>query len=117
MATPSARTRLEAHTIPPTNLVSQGQIRFLHPGYAPPNTLLSLARVDRVADTATFGVNHRTAVLACQIIANNAFDTGRLTLDKAGQQPVQVPLDGILTEKIYYFVVGNSPSMGFFLSS
>ena len=114
MAT-AAPPRFKARPIPPTELCSREQIKFLHPGYsAPTNTLLSLPRVDRRADTTAFGVYHRTALLACQIIADNAFDTGRLTLDKAGQQPVNVPLDGILTEKTYYFIVGDGPGIYLF---
>jgi len=113
MAT-AAPPRFKAHPIPPTELNSREQIEFLHPGYSAINVLLFLPRVDRKADTATFGVYHRTALLACQIIADNAFDTGRLTLDKAGQQPVNVPLDGILTEETYYFIVGDGPGMYLF---
>jgi len=59
--------------------------------------------------TTTFRVHYQTALVACQIIANNAFATGRLTLDQAGQQLVDLPLDGILTEDTYYFFVGDSP--------
>jgi len=96
-------------------LREHGGIRFLHPGYpAPTNTLLTLPRVDPVAlasetTTTTFGVHYQTALVACQIIANNAFATGRLTLDQAGQQLVDLPSDGILTEDTYYFFVGDSP--------
>jgi hypothetical protein len=79
-----ATARFEAYPIPLTEL--ELSIHFLHPGYPPPTKILiSLPRVDRVAaDAATaFGVHHRTALLACQIIAGNAFDTGRLALDQA----------------------------------
>jgi hypothetical protein len=100
-----------AHWVPPTELVSQYPIRFLHPGYSIQNTLLSLSRVDRVENTTTFGVRHRTALLACQIIAGNAFDTSHLTLDKEGQRPVNLLLDDILTENEYYLIVGDHPSM------
>jgi len=111
MAT-AAPPRFKAHPIPPTELDSREQIGFLHPGYlAPTNVLLSLPRVDHIADTTTFGVYHRTALLACQVISDNAFDTGRLTLDRVGQQPVNVPFDGILTEKAYYVIVSDSPGM------
>lgn len=95
--------------IPPATLEQHGTIRFLHPGYpAPTNILLALPRVDPASDS-TFGVHYQTALVACQIIANNAFTTGRLTRDWAGQQPVCLPLDGILTEDFYYFLVGDSP--------
>jgi hypothetical protein len=54
-------------------------------------------------------VHYQTALVACQIIANNAFTAGRLTLDQAGQQLVDLPLDGILTENTYYFFIGDGP--------
>ena len=96
---------------PPTELKSREPIRILHPGYPIPNRLLSLPRVDRVAGTTTFGVHYGTTLLACRIIAGNAFDTGRLTIDQAGQQPVQLLFDDILTEEVYYFMIGDGPSM------
>ncbi|KAL7627754.1 hypothetical protein AAE478_001949 [Parahypoxylon ruwenzoriense] len=84
---------------PPVELFPRGHILFCHPGYEVPtnNVLLSLPRVDldHTADAAVFGVHYRTALLACQVIAGNAFDTGRLTLDRAGQQGVNVPLDDL----------------------
>jgi hypothetical protein len=104
-----------AHSFPPTELLSRDAIRFLHPGYSVENTLLSLPRVDRVENTTTFGVHYRTALLACQIIADNAFDTGYLTLDKEGQRPVNLPLDDILTEEEYYLIVGDHASKCYIL--
>ena len=95
--------------LPPTELLGRNLVHFLHPGYSIPNTLLSLPRVDRVE--TTFGVHHRTALLACQIIAGNAFDNSHLTLDKEGQRPINLLLDDILTEKEYYLIVGDHPSM------
>jgi hypothetical protein len=68
--------------------------------------ILSLPRVDITLDPNIIGVYHRTALLACQIIANNAFD-GRLALDQAGQRIVNIPLDDVLIEKEYYFINGN----------
>jgi len=96
--------------LPPTELKSHGEIRFLHPGYpAPTNTLLYLPRVDPTS-TDTFGVHYGTALIACQIIANNAFD-GRLALDEKCQQLVDASLDSVLTADVYYFFVGDDPSM------
>ncbi|KAH8679114.1 hypothetical protein BGZ60DRAFT_482824 [Tricladium varicosporioides] len=112
----AARQPFTASPIPSTTLQEHGEIRFLHPGYpAPTNALLALPRVDLVAlasrtPPTTFGVHYQTALIACQIIADNAFATGRLTLDQAGQQLVDLPLDGILTEDTYYFFVGDSPN-------
>lgn len=107
----------QAHPTPPTppsQLRAESQIIFTHPGYPEPtNILLTLPRVDRAADSTSnsFGLHHRTALLACQIIAGNAFETGRFTLDKEGQHTVNIPLDGILTGNAYYFIVGDGPSM------
>ncbi|KAK3299207.1 uncharacterized protein B0H64DRAFT_94405 [Chaetomium fimeti] len=95
----------------------QGAISFLHPGYNEPvNVLFHMPRVDRVPSVAAsneplqFGVHHRTALAACQIVANNTFD-GFLALEKTGAQRVDtsVPPDGILMASEYYFIVPSSP--------
>ncbi|KAL7624887.1 hypothetical protein AAE478_004101 [Parahypoxylon ruwenzoriense] len=103
----------QASPLPSTELCLQDDIRFLHPGYpgypAPLNVLLRLPRVDRTS-TGTFGVHYRTALIACQIIGNNAFDTGRLALDDKGQRLVHGSPDGILEESVYYFFVDDYPS-------
>jgi hypothetical protein len=104
-----------AHWLQPAELLSRDAIRFLHPGYSIENILLSLPRVDCVENTTTFGVHYRTALLACQIVAGNAFDTGHLTLDKEGQRPVNLLLDDILTEEEYYLIVGDHPSVFYVL--
>jgi hypothetical protein len=87
-----AVTSFTAYPLPPRELSLRREIRFLHPGYLVSNTLLSLPRVDY--DMGTFGVHYRIALLACQIIGGNVFDTGHLALDQAGQQQVNVPLEG-----------------------
>jgi hypothetical protein len=99
---------------PPPNsleLDSRDDICFYHPGYDTSNLLLTLPRVDSTAvvdTTPTYGVHHRTALLACQIIAGNAFNNSRFALDRAGRQLVQVPLDGVLIDNHYYFIVDGS---------
>jgi hypothetical protein len=113
MAT-DASPRLQARPAPAVELYCRQDIRLLHPGYsAPTNAFLARPRVNITAEAATFGVCHRIALLACRIIAGNTFDTGRLALDRAGQQPVNVPVDGILTEDAYYFVI-DGPSTLYF---
>ena len=112
MATTPHGPRFVAYPFPLAELESRQPIRFLHPGYPTNNMLLCLPRVD-CTPTGTFGVHYRTALLACQIIAGNAFDTGRLTLDKAGQRPVDLPLDDVLTEAVYYLIVGDGPGICF----
>jgi hypothetical protein len=96
---------------PRLELGLRDDICFYHPGYHTSNLLLTLPRVDSIAlaDTTTaYGVHHRMALLACQIIAGNAFNDSRFALDRAGRQPVQVPLDGVLTNNQYYFIVDGS---------
>ena len=110
MTTAAPQQRFRISPIPPVELIFREQIRFCHPGYPPPNTLLSLPRTDGTP-SGTYGVHHRTALLACEIIANNAFGAGHLTLDQEGQQRIDTPLDGILTEGVYYFIIGEGPGM------
>ncbi|KAF4631087.1 hypothetical protein G7Y89_g7047 [Cudoniella acicularis] len=98
-------------TVDPQCLDTRDDICFHHPGYRISNLLLTLPRVDStvVADTTpAYGVHHRTALLACQIIAGNAFNNSRFAVDREGRQLVQVPLDGVLTDSQYYFIVDGS---------
>ncbi len=75
---------------------SRKSIHFLHPQYkSPGNISLVLPCADRSADG--FGIYHNAALVARQIIAKNAFETGRLALDVKGEQIVMLPLDDILT--------------------
>jgi hypothetical protein len=48
------------------------------------------------------GIHHATALLACQIVSNNAFG-GRLYADREGQRAVEVGVE-ILTKDEYYFL-------------
>ncbi|EXJ70034.1 uncharacterized protein A1O5_07107 [Cladophialophora psammophila CBS 110553] len=102
--------------LPPIDLRFRTPIRILHPSYTTPtNGLLSFPRVDRVHGRhfyiwPRFGVHYGTALLACQIVAGNAFNTGRLTFDQAGQRLVELLSDNILTEEVYYFMVGGGPN-------
>jgi hypothetical protein len=88
-------------------LFNRKNIGFHHPGYGVPNLMLTMARVDTTTSNH-YGVYHRTALLACQIVANNIFDRGRFALDREGQQRVQVPLDGVLTDDKYFFIVDGT---------
>lgn len=104
---------------PQSDLEAKGEINFLHPGYASPNTLLRLARTDceKSNGKAVFGIHHETALLACQIIANNAFHSGYFTLDSAGLERVDVPLDGLLTKGRYYFHIDGIGLLLFYLNT
>ncbi|KAL7964329.1 hypothetical protein HDV63DRAFT_390338 [Trichoderma sp. SZMC 28014] len=70
-------------------------LMFRHPGYlGPTNVLLALAKSDCEDrdGKVIFGLHHETALLACQIIANNAFNSGYFARDSAGFQRVNVPV-------------------------
>ncbi len=72
--------RRTPHALPTNPLVNRGDIFFRHPRYldADNNILIRLARVD--PDTTHTDVQHRygvfysVALLACQVIAGNAFN-------------------------------------------
>jgi hypothetical protein len=79
----------------------RGFIKFLHPGYiGVDNMLIKLPRVD--LKESQYGVHHGTALLACQIIAGNAF-TGYL--ENEHRQRVREGPDATLVDRIYYFVI------------
>ncbi|EDN10862.1 predicted protein [Histoplasma mississippiense (nom. inval.)] len=117
-----------SHTIP--QLVVEGTRRRTNPYPKRLQTILNYAasckaneatrnqRIRRcsgaavaASGTPTFGVHHRTALVACQVIANNAFDTGCFTLDGDGLQRLNIPPDGILTGGKYYLILGEGPSL------
>ncbi|CAN8105394.1 unnamed protein product [Discula destructiva] len=83
-------------------------ISFRHPGYDDAEgVLFTLPRLDvTTAEQAIAGVHHGTALLACQVIANNAFD-GYLTTDRERQHRVSLPLDAILLNDDYWFAAGG----------
>jgi hypothetical protein len=83
-------------------------IAFRHPAYPPRlNILFQLPRVDPTGHAhSQRGVHHRTALLACQIIANNAFD-GHLYEDKLGKYLVSTALDGVLEKDDYFFIINE----------
>lgn len=80
-------------------------ISFRHPGYDDPeDILLTLPRLDSHPQAESAGVHHGTALLACQIIANNALD-GYLATDREGTDRVSIAPDGILLDDSYWFIV------------
>ncbi|KAI0867395.1 hypothetical protein GGS24DRAFT_485805 [Hypoxylon argillaceum] len=98
---------------PTTKPGDAGEIEFCHPGYEPPYDVLFLfPRLDHTS-TSLKGVHYGTALTACQIIANNAFD-GYLATDQEGRERVgpDINLDHVLTESKYWFFVptGQNPS-------
>ncbi|KAI1123847.1 hypothetical protein F5Y10DRAFT_285591 [Nemania abortiva] len=83
----------------------EGEIQFCHPGYTPPHDVLfTLPRLDTTSaalERLYKGVHYGTALLACQVIANNA--EGYLTYDREGSDPVELETDDVLTESQYWF--------------
>lgn len=83
-------------------------IAFRHPGYDDPEDILfNLPCLDLPSSQqapASAGVHHNTALFACQIVANNAFN-GYLATDRDGKHAVSTTLDGILTDDDYWFIV------------
>ncbi|RSL49846.1 hypothetical protein CEP51_015429 [Fusarium floridanum] len=93
-------------TAPRPRALQHDKISFYHPGYSRPvNLLFSLPRVDPdPAHPGSFGVHARTALVACQIVANNAFD-GYLAADEAGTSRVESDPQAVLTGSDYWFFV------------
>ncbi|KAL2753265.1 hypothetical protein ACRALDRAFT_1072206 [Sodiomyces alcalophilus JCM 7366] len=105
----------DEYPIPPVTIPEESStwIKFHHPAYtARTSVFLRLPRVDLVSQRdgesgPKRGVHHHTALLACQLIANNSFG-GRLFIDRDGRDEVQVSLDDILLADNYYFIVDTS---------
>ncbi|CAN8106466.1 unnamed protein product [Discula destructiva] len=94
--------RRRVHDSPPPR---QSGISFRHPGYRDlSDVLFELPRLDTSPQTERAGVHYGTALLACQIVANNSFH-GYLATDRDGQQRVSLTLDGVLLEDNYWFIV------------
>ena len=55
-------------------LFDRNEIFFRHPGYEAPNLMLTMACVNTTTPNH-YGIYHHTALLACQIVANNIFDS------------------------------------------
>lgn len=122
MAMAEERIVLKQAITPPHRHSEAGHISFCHPGYESPDDILfELPRLDRSEDrndsenprtiesTPSIGVHHRTALLACQIIADNAFE-GYLATDRDGQHRVLAIPDGLLTDDTYWFIYSRSGS-------
>ncbi|KAI0879437.1 hypothetical protein GGS24DRAFT_156533 [Hypoxylon argillaceum] len=93
-----------------TEFDGMDRIKFRHPGYPPPHDILFiLPRLDR--SSSLRGVHYGTALTACQIIANNAFD-GYLATDREGCERVDSNLDfnHLLTKSNYWFFIASTPS-------
>lgn len=110
MSTPSPQTieppkRRTFENIPNSRAEIR-HIAFFHPFYN--KLIFNLPCVDRIESQD--GVHYGTALVACQIIANNSFDNSFLAKDLEGTQRVTGDHDQILTEERYYFFVGNFAS-------
>ncbi|KAH8748879.1 hypothetical protein F5883DRAFT_582143 [Diaporthe sp. PMI_573] len=108
-------------SIPAPFMPSHPAIAFYHPRYEAPDALFRLPRLDanaleRPSPSSSspssslnykLGVHYRTALLACQIVANNAFG-GFLATDREGQQRVTSQPDDILCNDEYWFIADAS---------
>ncbi|KAH8890487.1 hypothetical protein GQ53DRAFT_177621 [Thozetella sp. PMI_491] len=96
--------RRTALLTPPDVLKDRMPIWFRHPGYPDDNLLIKFPRVEAAGTIPTeqYGIRHQVALLACQIIAGNAF-TGYLVDEQ--HERVLVGLDGVLLGNTYYFVI------------
>lgn len=79
-------------------------ILFRHPGYPDRLNQNVFLRLDAF-DSNTRALHHRTAKIACAIVACNAFE-GYLTTSRQGA-PLTLAEDDLLTESDYYFCVRN----------
>lgn len=89
------------HAGHPLDFDPEFDISFRHPAYKDPSDILIILPG---LDHPQGGVHHHTALASCAIVANNRFD-GWFTEDREGKVPVDVPLDGILQKRDYYFQV------------
>ncbi|KAF5570516.1 endoglucanase type c [Fusarium phyllophilum] len=88
--------------------LNRDQIRFYHPGYLKPlNLLFCLPRVDYNTTEGAFGVHYLTALTACQIVANNAFEKGYLARDERGKDRVSGDETILLQRDYWFFVEGD----------
>ena len=88
--------------------LNRDQIRFYHPGYLKPlNLLFCLPRVDFNTTEGVFGVHYLTALTACQIVANNAFEKGYLARDERGKDRVSDDETILLQRDYWFFVEGD----------
>ncbi|KAI0105504.1 hypothetical protein GGR51DRAFT_560351 [Nemania sp. FL0031] len=93
------------------------RIRIRHPGYREygyKSILLELPAVDYVIEPSSQvrirGLHHGTAIIACGIIANNAFDDVYFSYDPYGLKRVGTPRDGMLTSGDYWLqLTGREP--------
>jgi hypothetical protein len=82
------------------------KIKFRHPGYDDTdNILLILPGLDHPHG----GIHHKTARVACAILANNEW-AGFFTEDRAGKHKIKIANNVILHKKNYYFHVSNDAS-------
>ncbi|KAI1201854.1 hypothetical protein F5X97DRAFT_267954 [Nemania serpens] len=96
------------------------RILIRHPGYREyrgENILLELPAIDYSVEPSsqvrTRGLHHGTAIIACGIIANNAFDDAYFSYDPHGKERVRTPRDSILKPGDYWLqLTGREPPPG-----
>ncbi|TKA64736.1 hypothetical protein B0A49_11887 [Cryomyces minteri] len=92
------------HAGHPLDFDPEFDISFRHPAYKDPSDILIILPG---LDHPQGGIHHHTALAACAIVANNRFD-GWFTEDREGKVPVNVPSDGVLQNRDYYFQVTSN---------
>ncbi|KAF2963305.1 hypothetical protein GQX73_g10262 [Xylaria multiplex] len=100
----STRTDVTLRKPPPLPLPTApvSEVAFCHPYYDPPHDVLfRLPRLDHCSSSIK-GIHYGTALAACQIVANNAFN-GYLATDRAGKRRVNCTHDNLLTGARYWF--------------
>lgn len=111
----SGQVLLKPYTPDPKPAPRPRETYFYHPGYKRPyDTLFRLPRLDTtytplsasasISSSASIikGIHFHTALLACQVVANNAFD-GYLSTDQNGLKRVILKPDELLTGDSYWF--------------
>ena len=90
------------HAAHPLAFDPEFDISFRHPAYKDPSDIFMILPG---LDHPQGGIlHHHTALAACAIVANNRFE-GWFTEDQEGKIPVNIPSDGILRKRDYYFHV------------
>jgi len=110
--TTDGNVRINSAAPLPPSISNPAVVAFCHPYYDWPDKLFTLPKLDSTSSTtslASKGVHHGTALLACQIIANNTF-SGYLAIDREGLQRVDSDKgrDELLTGDRYWFIADGS---------
>ncbi|KAI1125654.1 hypothetical protein F5Y10DRAFT_246523 [Nemania abortiva] len=105
---------------PPACNNTPARMLIQHPGYrecrGDESLLLELPAVDYILEPSsqvrTWGLHHATILIACGIIANNAFSSVYLSYDPYGKKRVRTPRHGMLKSGDYWLQLsGREPPL------